>query len=113
MTTRPLSILRCPLLAGVVVAWVLWGSAFADQPWEGLDHQVRQGEAVSLESLLDWLEARYVGEVIEVEVERDDGEIEYEIKMLGPQGQVVEFEFDGRSGQLMKIEGVRINEMQR
>ena len=47
------------------------------------------------------------------EVERDDGLVEYEIKLLGPQGQVVEFEFDGQSGQLMQIEGVRIREMQR
>ncbi|WP_447527507.1 PepSY domain-containing protein [Vreelandella sp. TE19] len=100
-------------LAVALAAWLGVQSVGADPQWEGLHDQVRSGEAVSLESLLDWLEARYLGEVIEVEMERDDGDIEYEIKMLGPQGQVVEFEFDGRSGKLMKIEGVRINEMQR
>ncbi|MFG6665673.1 PepSY domain-containing protein [Halomonas sp. HNIBRBA4712] len=106
--------------AGLVIALaalVCVGASVASEralaSWEGLHGQVRRGEAVSLESLLNWLEARYLGEVIEIEMERDDGEIEYEIKMLGPQGQVVEFEFDGRSGQLMKIEGVRINEMRR
>lgn len=105
--------LRRRLFAGALAACVLAGGAYADQHWEGLHSEVRQGEAVSLEQLLDWLEARYLGEVIEVEMERDDDEIEYEIKMLGPQGQVVEFEFDARTGQLMKIEGARINEMMR
>ncbi|MCB8888350.1 PepSY domain-containing protein [Vreelandella malpeensis] len=106
-------VLRRRLFAGALAAWVLASGAYADQHWEGLHGEVRQGEAVSLEQLLDWLEARYLGEVIEIEMERDDDEIEYEIKMLGPQGQVVEFEFDARTGQLMKIEGARINEMMR
>ncbi|MFI0473681.1 PepSY domain-containing protein [Halomonas sp. HMF6819] len=98
----------------LVVATFAWASASDAEPqWRALHGQVQRGETVGLESLLDWLEARFEGEVIEIEMERDDGEIEYEIKMLGPQGQVVEFEFDGRSGQLMKIEGVRINEMRR
>lgn len=100
-------------LLSVLLASMLVGSAVGDQHWEALHNEVRRGEVVSLESILDWLEANYRGEVLEVEVEREDGLVEYEIKLLGDQGQVVEFEFDGRSGQLMKIEGVRINEMRR
>lgn len=114
--TRPLHALhalRYPACAVVVALWALSTGAWANQYWEGLHQQVRQGEAVELESLLDWLDMHYVGDVIEVEVERDDGRIEYEIKMLGPQGQVVEFEFDGRNGKLLQIEGARINDMQR
>ncbi|RUR29022.1 PepSY domain-containing protein [Vreelandella nanhaiensis] len=92
---------------------VLSGSAVGDQHWEALHGEVRRGNVVPLETILDWLEAHYIGEVLEVEVERENGYVEYEIKMLGPQNQVVEFEFDGQSGQLMTIEGVRINEMRR
>ncbi|RUR41416.1 hypothetical protein ELY40_15080 [Vreelandella populi] len=92
---------------------VICGSAMGDQHWETLYGEVRRGDVVSLETILDWLEAHYIGEVLEVEVERENGYVEYEIKMLGPQNQVVEFEFDGHSGQLMAIEGVRINEMRR
>ena len=98
---------------GVLLAALLSGSAVGDQHWEALHGEVRRGDVVSLESILDWLEAHYIGEVLEVEVEREKGAVEYEIKMLGPQNQVVEFEFDGHSGQLMSIEGVRINEMRR
>lgn len=88
-------------------------AAPADEHWRDLHGEVRRGELVPLESLLDWLEDRYLGEVIEVELERDDGEMEYEIKMIGPQGQIVEFEFDALSGQLMGMEGANINGMQR
>ncbi|RUR31044.1 hypothetical protein ELY33_08655 [Vreelandella andesensis] len=100
-------------VAVAVLAIALAGSAIGDQPWEALHSEVRRGEVVSLESILDWLEANYIGEVLEVEIEREDGHVEYEIKLLGAQNQVVEFEFDGHTGQLMKIEGVRINEMRR
>ncbi|MGP8289669.1 PepSY domain-containing protein [Vreelandella zhanjiangensis] len=98
---------------GALLAALLSGSAVGDQHWEALHGEVRRGDVVSLESILDWLDAHYIGEVLEVEVEREKGAVEYEIKMLGPQNQVVEFEFDGHSGQLMSIEGVRINEMRR
>ncbi|MGM0832426.1 PepSY domain-containing protein [Halomonas qinghailakensis] len=101
-------------VVATVFAIALAGSAaIADQHWETLHSEVRRGDVVPLESILDWLEANYIGEVIEVEIEREDGHVEYEIKLLGAQNQVVEFEFDGHSGQLMKIEGVRINEMRR
>lgn len=100
-------------VAGIALVLLLVSSAVGDQSWEPLHGEVRRGEVVSLDTILDWLEAHYVGEVLEVEVEREAGQIEYEIKLLGPQGQVVEFEFDGHNGQLMSIEGVRINDMRR
>ena len=101
------------VVAAMLAIVLAGGSAVGDQPWEALHSEVRRGEVVSLESILDWLEANYIGEVLEVEMEREDGHVEYEIKLLGAQNQVVEFEFDGHTGQLMKIEGVRINEMRR
>ena len=67
---------------------------------------VREGRYVPLASLLDWIEARYHGRVIEVELEEDDGEPPtYEIEWLTPQGRVVEFEFDARTGELLEREG--------
>jgi len=100
-------------VAGLALVLLLAGSAVGDQPWESLHGEVGRGEVVPLDTILDWLEAHYIGDVLEVEVEREGGYVEYEIKLLGPQGQVVEFEFDGHNGQLMSIEGVRINDMRR
>lgn len=111
---------RCPQRY-CIGAWALAGmlalglapSAVGEQTWRPLHDEVGRGEVVPLEAILDWLEAHYQGDILEVEVEREKGQVEYEIKMLGPQGQVVEFEFDGHSGQLMSIEGVRIDAMRR
>ncbi|WP_336275112.1 PepSY domain-containing protein [Vreelandella indica] len=100
-------------VTGLALVLLLAGSAVGDQPWESLHGEVGRGEVVPLDTILDWLEAHYIGDVLEVEVEREGGYVEYEIKLLGPQGQVVEFEFDGHNGQLMSIEGVRINDMRR
>lgn len=100
-------------VTGLALVLLLAGSAVGDQPWESLHGEVGRGEIVPLDTILDWLEAHYIGDVLEVEVEREGGYVEYEIKLLGPQGQVVEFEFDGHNGQLMSIEGVRINDMRR
>lgn len=85
----------------------------ADEAWNDLHKAVRQGHVVALPEILDWLEAHYVGQVLEVELERDDGHLTYEVEMLGPQGQVVEFEFDAASGELIGMEGVNINGMRR
>jgi len=101
------------VLLAMLLAMLVAGSAVGDQHWGALHGEVRRGEVVPLETILDWLEAHYLGDVLEVEVEREGGYVEYEIKLLGPQGQVVEFEFDGHNGQLMSIEGIRINDMRR
>ncbi|RCV88390.1 PepSY domain-containing protein [Billgrantia montanilacus] len=85
----------------------------ADDHWRNLHDAVRSGKLVALPEILDWLEARYKGHVLEVELERDDGRLIYEIEMLGPQGQVVEFEFDAVSGELVGMEGVNIDGMRR
>ncbi|MDX5432134.1 MAG: PepSY domain-containing protein [Halomonas sp.] len=85
----------------------------ADDHWRDLHEAVRRGQLVALPQVLDWLEARYEGQILEVELERDDGRPVYEIEMLGPQGQIVEFEFDARSGELIGMEGVNIDGMRR
>ena len=98
-------------LVGLVAVWE--PLAHADDDWRDLHDQVRAGHLVSLPSVLDWLEARYVGTVLETELERDDGMAIYEVEMLGPQGQMVEFEFDASNGELIGIEGINIEGMER
>ncbi|WP_280547456.1 MULTISPECIES: PepSY domain-containing protein [unclassified Halomonas] len=115
MTRRlpsPASRLRLPVLAALLVLLAA-SPAPADDYWRDLPERVRDGKLVPLPEILDWLEARYIGQVLEVELERDDGQSVYEIEMLGPQGQVVDFAFDAASGELIGMEGVNINGMRR
>ncbi|PWV75351.1 PepSY domain-containing protein [Halomonas sp. A11-A] len=87
--------------------------ASADNDWHDLHGRVSRGELVPMVSVLDWLEAHYAGQVLEVELEREDGRLVYEVEMLGPRGQRVESEFDAASGELIGIEGVGIDDMRR
>ncbi|MGB0212095.1 PepSY domain-containing protein [Algiphilus sp.] len=90
------------------------GPAMADDiDWRDVHQRVESGEYVPLATVLDWLEARYVGQVIEVEMEREDGIPVYEVEMVGPQGQVVEFEFDAADGSLIGIDGTGLRAMER
>ncbi|MFQ5509044.1 MAG: PepSY domain-containing protein [Leptospirillia bacterium] len=72
-----------------------------------LDHEraralVEAGEILSLEEILKKLFTRYEGNLLETELEEEDGVIVYEIELLRSDGQVVELFFDARSGELIK-----------
>ena len=87
--------------------------ASADDDWQDLHDRVNRGELVPMTAILDWLETHFAGQVLEVELEREEVRLVYEVEMLGPRGQRVEFEFDGASGELIGIEGVGIDDMRR
>ncbi len=77
---------------------------------------VREGRFVSLDSILDWLEKRYVGTAIKVELETQEADGDppsYEIEWLTPQNHVIEFKFDARTGELLETEGAGLEEARR
>lgn len=63
------------------------------------------GEIRPLAELLAEVERRYVGTVIETELDRDDGRWVYEFKLLPPSGRVFEIEIDARTGALIRSQG--------
>ncbi|WP_246131759.1 PepSY domain-containing protein [Pistricoccus aurantiacus] len=101
------------MLIPVLTSLVMPLALARDDAWRDLHERVRAGELVGLSSVLDWLDAHYRGEVVEVELEYEDDEPIYEVEMLGAEGQLVEFEFDARSGELIAIEGVDVEAMKR
>ncbi len=84
-----------------------------DDDWRQLHDEVQAGRIKPLSEILDNLARNYIGQVIDVDIDDDDGERVYEIELLGPQGQVVEFEVDAVTGELIGIEGRNINGMTR
>lgn len=64
---------------------------------------LQRGEIVPLAQILDQVARRAPGDVIEVELERDDGVWEYEVKVLTPAGQVRKVKLDARRGTVIKI----------
>ncbi|ERS90999.1 peptidase [Marinobacter sp. C1S70] len=84
-----------------------------DDDWRRLHHEVEAGRIKPLSEILDSLGRDWRGDVIDVDIEKDDGEILYEIELLGPEGQVVEFEINARTGEVLEIEGRNIQGMKR
>lgn len=101
-------------IAVLAVALFCMAPASADDDdWRQLHREVQAGRIKPLSEILDLLSQDWVGEVLEVEIEKDDGQWIYEIELLGPRGQVVEFEIDARSGDIVEMEGRNLNGMRR
>ena len=102
----------CLLVAALAVS-LRMAHANDDDDWRSLHRQVEAGQIKPLSEILDALARDWHGDVIDVDIEDDDGETLYEIELLGPQGQVVEFEIDARTGEVLEIEGRDLRSMQR
>lgn len=63
------------------------------------------GEIRPLADLLAEVEGRYVGRVIEAELDREDGRWVYEIKLLPPSGRAFAIELDAATGALLRSRG--------
>ena len=54
-----------------------------------------------LPALLERLQRSHPGQVLELELERDDGQWVYEVKLLQPQGQLLRLKLDARTGEVL------------
>jgi hypothetical protein len=63
---------------------------------------VQAGQVLPLATLLQQLQRSHPGQVLEVELERDDGRWIYELKLLQGGGQLLKLELDAATGQVLK-----------
>ena len=98
-------------IAALLLAWassvVSAGSA---GDGHGGDHdRARQaleaGEVLPLQVILERVEAAYPGQIVEVELEREHGRWEYEIKLLRSGGSLVKLKVDARDGSILGVKG--------
>lgn len=64
---------------------------------------VQAGEVLPLPALLERLAKTHPGQVLELELERDDGRWIYEVRLLEPGGRVAKLEVDARTGEVIKL----------
>jgi uncharacterized membrane protein YkoI len=93
-------------LLGLAALVVAGGSAHAD---DDVDHEVArqlltQGKIRPLAEVIDAVKLRVPGDVIKVELEREDGAYVYELKILRPNGRVQEVEADAATAKIREIE---------
>lgn len=64
---------------------------------------VQAGEVLPLPVLLERLAKTHPGQVLELELDRDDGRWIYEVKLLEPGGRVAKLEVDARTAEVVKL----------
>ena len=63
---------------------------------------VQAGQVLPLKTLLQRLERDHPGQVLEVELEQEDGRWIYEIKLLQPAGRLVKLEVDAATAEVLR-----------
>jgi uncharacterized membrane protein YkoI len=90
-----------PLLLTSMLALAM-APARADSDQDRARAAVQAGQVMPLKDLLTRLERDQPGQVLEVELESDDGRWIYEVRLLQAGGRLVKLKLDARSGELLK-----------
>ena len=108
---RKWSVLALLLAATLTAAGTI---AFADErehEWEDDDHAydrarraVDRGEILPMAILLERLKTRIPGEMVGVDLEREDGQWIYEFKIIDTRGRLLEIYVDARTGEVLSME---------
>lgn len=95
--------------AALLLAWA--GISLAGNG-HGHDHdhdRARQaleaGEVLPLKAIIERVEGNYPGAIVEVELEREDGRWQYEIKLLRRGGSLLKIKVDARDGSVLGVKG--------
>ena len=93
----PLSWLAAVLALALSSPWAL-----ADSDQDRARAAVQAGQVLPLKTVLERLEREHPGQVLEVELEQDDGRWIYEIKLLQPGGRLVKLELDAATAAVLR-----------
>ncbi len=97
---RPRIVLAALLLTGLAQPSA-WSSDSRDH--ERARAAVEAGQVLPLPTLLERLRRTHPGQVLELELERDDGRWTYEVKLLQANGQLLKLEVDAATGQVLEV----------
>ena len=104
-------IARLPLFVLSVACLLCAGPALADDDDDEARALRAAGDLRPLSELIEHVESTCQGRFVETELEEDDGVWVYEIKLLGPAGDVAELEYDARDFDLLEAEGKRLDRL--
>lgn len=108
--TRP-SLKRLPPALGLTLLLGLLHAGGA-RAGDAHDHDrarqaLESGEILPLRTILEQVERDYPGQVMEVDLEREDARWRYEIKVLRSDGALVKLVFDARDGKRLGGKGAK------
>ncbi len=85
-----------------LLLWSLAAGPSADH--EAAYELAREGRILPLERILEQQRRDRPGRILEVELEREDGNLVYELELLDADGRVWELYYDAVSGRLLETE---------
>ncbi len=96
---RILAFLLCLALAAPALA--------GEREHDRVRRAVEAGQVLPLKTILDRAEKEQPGQLLEAELEHEHGRLVYELKLLTPEGRVVELLFDAATGEPLAEKGRR------
>nr|WP_246462994.1 PepSY domain-containing protein [Nitrospirillum iridis] len=93
--------MRCAIVAFLLFLPVP-SKALSDKEQETARRALRAGEVLSLDHILDRARAEHPGQLLGVHLEEEDGQLVYELRVLGPGGHIGEWLYDARTGAPIK-----------
>jgi len=90
------------LLLGIIALSPLQLAQADDDYIEARRLQV-SGEILPLEAILKNIRLIFPGKILEVELEKEDGKIAYEVEILGKDGVVREIYINAKTGKLLSV----------
>lgn len=92
----------------VFLAMAVGTTSFAGRADDDDLGQIRQwvdeGRILPLQDLLELYPNRFAGRLLDLEVERKGNRLIYEMEFLRPDGRVIEYKLDARTGRLLEQE---------
>jgi uncharacterized membrane protein YkoI len=90
------------------VALLLLALAAVPAQTDEHDHEraraaLEAGQVLPLPVLMERLQRAYPGQIMALELERDDGRWIYKVKLLQPGGQLSKLKVDAQTGQVLRI----------
>lgn len=81
------------------------GTAEPPKPdYEMARDAVIRGEFLPLEEILAIVSRDHPGQIIEIELEYEDGVWEYEVELVTPDGRLIEIDLDAATGEILEYE---------
>jgi len=96
--------INVPMVNVLLVAFMLLSPvqvALADDDHIEARHLLETGEILPLEVILKNIREKFPGKILDIELEREDQQIVYEVEILGEDGVVKEVYINARTGKVI------------
>lgn len=97
-------------LVRVALALALWSGLAQPSAWarDSDDHDraraaVQAGEVLPLGQVIERLQRTHPGQILELELDRENGRWIYEVKLLQADGQLLKLELDARTADVLEV----------